>query len=322
MRATLTLVIAATTAVAASVRPSAQQAAPDRGATVAIEQFEYVRSIPDGPPGLVSLTLDAAALAHSRGPQRNFADVRIVDAQNRQIPYLFSLHVGASVVETLQLRQGSTRVVSLTDPGGGRRSIYAITLPVPQIPDSRLVFGTDARVFRRTVQVGVERLVDPNRREPWFEVLASAVWQHADQSTPAAALVLPLPPTRATDLLVVVAEGDNRPLAITEVKLMLPAWRLRFVRPADPIRLIYGARSGSDIQAPQYDWALLGPAMFEADAPEIAAGPEPPPAAPAPALLSPRLFWIGLALAVLVLLGLIAKLISSGTPPRPSPPGP
>jgi hypothetical protein len=58
------------------------------GAPVDTSGFQYQRVLPDGPAELVTLPLDPAALAHSQGPRRKFADVRIVDDQNAQIPYL------------------------------------------------------------------------------------------------------------------------------------------------------------------------------------------------------------------------------------------
>ena len=38
--------------------------------------------------GLVALAIDAHALAYSRGPGLRFADIRLLDGANQQIPYL------------------------------------------------------------------------------------------------------------------------------------------------------------------------------------------------------------------------------------------
>lgn len=77
-------------AVAIGTVAMAQDTVPamPAGAPIDPSAFDYARSITTGPAGFVSLPLDAAALAHSRGPRSRFADVRIVDASNRQIPYL------------------------------------------------------------------------------------------------------------------------------------------------------------------------------------------------------------------------------------------
>ena len=120
-------------------------------------------------------------------------------------------------------------------------------------------------------------------------------------------------------LLVIVDEGDNRPLPITAVRLLLPSWRLRFFRPAGPLKLIYGK---DEVAAPEYDLALLAPAVMGSEARDLSAEAEQTASSTPPAVLSPRLFWIGLGIAVAVLLGLIVRLISSATEPPPSPPAP
>ena len=100
-------------------------------------------------------------------------------------------------------------------------------------------------------------------------------------------------------------------------RLLLPSWRLRFYRGDGALTLVYGR---SDAAPAQYDLALLAPAVMGAQATELSPGPEG--AAPAPAgALSPRVFWIGLAAAVAILLALIVRLISTPSPP-PSPPAP
>src|SRR5262249_52749724 len=58
---------------------------PTTGGLIDPKPFRYSRTIPDSPPGLAALLLDAAVLAHSRS---DLGDLRIVDANNRQIPYL------------------------------------------------------------------------------------------------------------------------------------------------------------------------------------------------------------------------------------------
>ena len=65
----------------------------------------------------------------------------------------------------------------------------------------------------------------------WFEVRAQETWRHADEHIPARALTLPLETTEQTELVLVVDEGDNAPLPITAVRLLLPGYRLRFYHP-------------------------------------------------------------------------------------------
>ena len=67
---------------------------------------------------------------------------------------------------------------------------------------------------------------------PAFEPLdAGSLWQHGDATIAPPPLELALPFERSRELLLIVDEGDNKPLPITGVRLLLPGWQLRFHRP-------------------------------------------------------------------------------------------
>jgi hypothetical protein len=110
----------------------------------------------------------------------------------------------------------------------------------------------------------------------------------------------------ATRLTIVVHEGDNRALPITAVRLLLPSWRIRFFHPSGPLHLVYGR---DDISPPQYDLALLAPAVLGAEARPVTAAAESSAASTPQTLVAPRTFYIGIGVAVVILLGLIAKLL-------------
>ena len=95
---------------------------------------------------------------------------------------------------------------------------------------------------------------------------------------------------RSRELLLIVDEGDNKPLPLTAVKLLLPGWQLRFHRPPGPLRLLYG---NDDIGKPRYDVAVLAPSVMTGTARDVVAEPERAPEPPAP-IVSPRAFWVGL----------------------------
>jgi hypothetical protein len=180
--------------------------------------------------------------------------------------------------------------------------------PYERLPSPRLVLTTSARVFRRPIEVVIEREADRLRRDPWVETLARTAWVHADQDTPAPALVMSLPSVEAKDLLVIVEEGDNSPLPITGARLLLPAYRMRLFREGGALlRLAYGR---TDLAPPSYDLALLAPRVFGVTAADVVPAPEHEAVAGGSAsLVSPRLFWAILAAAVIVLLLLIARLV-------------
>jgi hypothetical protein len=91
------------------------------------------------------------------------------------------------------------------------------------------------------------------------------------------------------------------------VRLLLPSYRMRFFRgnKAD-LKLYYGR---SDLATPHYDLAILASRLIGAKAEETSMDPENAPAPMGTQPLSLKLFWGVLAIAVLVLLALIARLV-------------
>jgi len=283
---------------------------PTVGAPVDATTFRFVRDIPAGGDGLIAVALDEAALAHSRGVSSRFSDVRVIDASARQIPYLIERSSEPLSID-LPLTKLSTRPIAL-GPSAASETVYRLELPYANLPTPRLVLHTSARVFKRPIHVAVERDPDKRRRDPWIETLGRSIWVHADQDSPSPALVLSLPHADATHLLLVVEDGDNTALPIAVARLLLPAYRMRLFRErSQALRLAYGR---SDQAAPSYDLALLAPRVFGVSAVAVSAGPERDQrAGSATAVVSPRLFWGILVGAVIVLLGMIARLIRKPT---------
>lgn len=290
-------------------------AVPSPGAPLDAAVFRVQRPLPDGPVGLVALAVDVDMLSQSRGPDGHFSDVRILDNAGRQVPYIVERLEDPLVVD-VELKPHQAAVRELKSQPQENRSAYSIQLPHKNLPSLQLVMETTARVFSRTVHVGAERQPDRQRREAWFERFTLAPWQHADAEETAPALSLPIGTRQDTSILVVVDEGDNAPLPLTKPRILLPSYRLRFYRAGGPLRVVYGR---DDLSMPQYDLALLSAQVMGAQPREIAALP-PGAAAPvavAVSLVSPRYFWIGLAAAVIVLLGIIARLVKSTAQEQP-----
>ena len=143
---------------------------PDVGSALTTEGFEYVRDIPAGPAGLVTIPLDAAVMAHSGIASRRLADLRVVDRSGLQMPYLLEKRDEPVIVDTTMERRD---LPSAVQPPGGRITSYAVRLPYEALPNARLVLTTQARVFRRSVTLSSvapaaerrpARLVTPRRR--------------------------------------------------------------------------------------------------------------------------------------------------------------
>jgi hypothetical protein len=293
---------------------------PTVGASLDPAIFRYLRAIPPGDAGLMALPLDAAVLAHSAGVAGSFADLRVIDAAARQVPYLVE-HTAEPLSLDLRLER-LAQAPAWLNAGPSKPSVYRLPWPFERLPSPQLVLTTSARVFQRSLTVGIEREPDHRHRDRWFEPLAQTGWAHADQDRPASALTIPLRSADAKELLVIVEEGDNTPLPIVAARVLLPAYRLRFFREQGAaLRLAYGR---SDLASPRYDLALLAPQLLGAAVTEIAAEGEGPQSAAGTtaALVSPRLFWGFLAVAVLVLVGLIARLLKKEIPSGPASGGP
>ena len=283
---------------------------PTAGAAIDRGRFRYARPIAAGAAGLVALPLDAAVLAHA-----NVDGVRIATADGHEVPYILERR-GDSLVVPLP------PPVRLSDENDGRgRTRYRVVLPYGGLPPSRLVLRTSARVFDRDVAVAIVPGPGDDARPGRDGVVEvnRASWRGTDTEQPPPALVLSLPALRGAELVVSVAEGDNAPLPLTGLQLLLPDYRLRFYRTSGPLTLLYGRER---IAAPRYDLALLAPRLLAAPATEIAAGPES--AGPVTTITPTVVFWVALAIAVVALVVLLARLLrpdrtSAAPPPPPSP---
>ena len=287
-------------------------AMPTAGATIEPERFRYARSIPPGTAGLATLPLDAAALAHG-----SFGDIRIATADGHQVPFLVE-RLSEPLAVTLPAPE---RLTSSRDQAS--RSRYRIVLPYAGLPASRLVIHTDARVFDREVALQMLSSAEDERARSGPTTVAATTWRHADPELAAPALSMELPALRVAELSLVIDEGDNAPLPLRDATLLLPAFRLRFFRDGHtPLTLLYGR---SDLGTPRYDLALLAPRLLGAPAQDVAASAERE-TSNVTGVTPTIVFWCALALAVLALVVLIARLLrpGSGTPTAPAaaPPSP
>lgn len=233
------------------------------GAPLDRGDFRVACPLGDVKPGLVSLVLDADALAHG------LDDVRIVDAHDRQVPY---------VVEARTSPVAVPLPVSARAPQGSS-SLYHFALPYR----GKLELTTSARVFERTVSVGRSR----------------SFWSSADPDRPAPPIDLDC---RTSDADVIIDDGDNAPLPIASAKLLLPSYALRFNAPGGPLTLLYGA----PIAAPHYDIALISDRILAQPARTMVVLR---PAARTETHPERRIFWIAIVVAVLVLLVVLGRLL-------------
>jgi hypothetical protein len=282
---------------------SAQVDAGKAGAPLEVEEFRYERKILPGPPGQVTLTLDAAVLAHS-----SLDDLRLADMKNRQIPYLLE-------------ESPKPLLLDLPEPERlGReprwRSRYHLRMPYPALPASRLLIETPAAVFERPVELEGPR---SRRGQPRWSA-APGIWRHTDPGKPAPPLALDIPARVGATVDLLLDEGDNAPLPLGRMRLEVPTFRLRFFHPGGGgVRLLYGRK---DLRAPRYDLSLIASQLDPAHAREARLGREPSAGAVEDVSRVPRgVFWGALAAAVVVLLLILARLLHSEGVSRSSPEG-
>lgn len=266
------------------------------GAVVDRATFPIARPIPNARAGLTVLLLDADVLARSN----ELADVRIVDKDARQIPYLVEKR-DEPLVLPLKLE-------NVTAAAG--TSMYRVNLPYSTLSyGTRIVLRTSSRVFERNIEL---RAVAEPRRGRKTTTFASAVWRATDPELLPPAITFD-PMLRGHEALeIVVHEGDNAPLPIASVELLLPSIALRFHHPGSTLELLYGnAQAG----APRYDVALLAPRMFAQQANELSLGAIAPQAKTDESESGARkFFWIAIGVVAIVLLVLLARLLKPINP--------
>ena len=277
----------------------AQPAIPARGTPMDPLSFRWRRAISGGPAGPAVAKLDAAVLAHTRRGD----DLRILDAEHRQVAYLLE-RVRDSTAIDLDL---SERISEVPASGQGRATRYRLKIPYTGLPEGQLVLSTTQRVFRRRVWVEAHHPAGRARREPWVERVTESEWRHDEPGTVAPPLTMRFPTVRAGELHLVVDEGDNMPLVIASARLLLPGQQLRFVRgDSAPLTLVYGNR---DLERPQYDLALLQSRISNAAAAEATLGPEESVSPRAPSAIPLVAFWAILGVAVVAMLFMIWRLV-------------
>jgi hypothetical protein len=248
------------------------------------------------------VVLPADVLAAAR---LDLADLRVVDADGAQRPYLLgeaeSLRVSASV---------EPRERGELEPGWSR---YAVALPVARIAPSSITLVTSSALVAREVAVFG---YDDERREHELGSAWLARTPGQDES-----LSVSLSGVRVAAIELRVYDGDEVPLVIEQVLATVPTRTLFVVAPAGEYRALVGAPQQT---APTYDIARARPLILAVAAGAATLGP----AAPNPSFVAPGwveregaetiVVWAVLIVAVLVLGGITLRAARS-EPPKPAP---
>ncbi len=267
--------------------------------------FEHRRALHIEPSaeGLARLRLAPEDLARARG---DLADLRLVDAEGRQWPFL--------------LERESTRVELAADVTAealsGARSRYRIVPRVQPVPADALVLEASAPFFERAFQLSE---ADRKQAAP----LASG--QLSKDARRPAPVTIPLGGARIRELALVVEDRDDAPLELG-ARLVVPLPELYAAVPAGDYWLLLG---DPDAAPPRYELEAVRALVLGVASAEIEAGAiEPNPAFRASArltaggagrqLLEHGLIWGALIGAVLVLGGITLRIVRQGSPDPPS----
>ena len=257
--------------------------------------------------GVQQLDLDLDVLARA---DHGFRDLRLV-RDGKQRPYVLE--------RTTIARKLVPEIITVNDPKRPAISRWQIKLPQANLPVTRVTCATTTPLFRRQVALNEQPLDE--RGEKYTRHLGFATWVRTPPVT-RALLELTLTQAPVTDTLVVETDnGDNPPVQLANWQVFYPVTRVLFKAPLDAAGWLYfGNREAS---FPRYDLDLLASQMLaEEKTPATLGGLETlKKAGRSGAGQSTRtgnaIFFGVLAIVVIGLFAVIAKLVPKNPPPAP-----
>jgi len=276
---------------------------PLEGAPLDITGWSHRKAVQLAHAGVQELELDLEALALARPDN---ADLRLLRNGN-QIPYVLEL---PALARALTLTPESA-----PDAKRPALSVWRLALPQSGLPLRRLVLSSTTPLFQRQLRI-YEKLTDADGRV--FEnTLASGAWSRTPEPGVPESRVFDLADRLRTNTLWIETDnGDNPAIALGAVQAVHPVVRLVFkTTETEGFTLAYGNPA---VAAPRYDLSLVAVKLLTAsrNVAQLAAGGATVAAKPAFAGLDGGyVFWGALALVVIVLLVVVAKLLPK--PPAP-----
>lgn len=244
-------------AIAAAILLSAGVAAADplpQQPAAEIDPARFAQAtpftVPPSPEGVARLRVGPAVLAAARA---DLGDLRVVDAARRQWPYVIRAE---RYHEDLPLSVSRSQ----EDRGASRYTLAPATAPVP-VDEVTLVI--DRPFFDRSYRLFAETASGAFRRE----ALASGRLTRATGGP--AEVTVPFLRQRVTAFALVVDDGDEAPLPLTQARASIPVAELWIVAPAGSYVLLAG---DPDAEAPRYEIASIRERVLKAAAPACAAG--------------------------------------------------
>ncbi|HEX7631934.1 MAG TPA: DUF3999 family protein [Lacunisphaera sp.] len=271
---------------------------PLTGAPLDAKDWPARRALTIAKTGVQELELDPAALALSRA---DGGDLRLLRGGN-QIPYVLER---PTLARALSLTPVATR-----DTKRPTVSVWRVQLPQPGMPLQRIALSSPTPLFQRQFRI-YEKV--PGADGGTVErTVASGAWSRTPEPGIAETRLFELSDRLRSDALWIESDnGDNPAIALGPVQAAYPVVRLIFkVAETDGFTLAYGNPTAS---APRYDLSLVAMKLLTATRQGVQL--DVAPATPADAtgrfagVKVGYLFWGALALVVVVLLVVVAKLL-------------
>lgn len=214
-----------------------------RGAALDLDRYLWQRPIETAAADDVyAVVLEPEDLARA---QPDLADLRIVDGQGEQVPYVLESAVGERWIDLGLVKAD----------GAGRRGVSRWGLEIKGLaegltmPLGAVTVDVAERFFSRSIFVTVPLSRGEGRRVAYSGVLA----RRADETGP---VTLGLGAVRARELALEIEDGDNAPLTLTaaRARVLTPRLAFKWKGSKGGLRLVYGSRRAT---APHYDLGTL-----------------------------------------------------------------
>ena len=278
--------------------PPALPGVDPAGATIDLSKWTRRRAVQVAAAGVIRIELDPRALAncHTR-----LNDLRLVQ-DGRQIPYL---------IENNKMRTISAALAGRPDPKRPSVSRWQVTLPLENLPVYDLIADSPSPLFTRAFKATAECKDESGNVR--IETLGSATWtKSATPDGSSSSFSLGFGGTRLpVEFWLETDNGDNPPITVENIRLLYaaPLLAAKLVSTA-PLFLYYGNPQAA---APAYDLRLVRAELLAADKQAAALGAEevlkPDASKPWAITAGSPWLWAALALVVVVLLGVVAKLL-------------
>ncbi len=270
----------------------------DGETAIDVTAWRYRKAIKATNAGAQQIELDVDILAHT---QNDLQDLRVV-RQGRQLPYILE--------RTSMSRALTPTVTAGQDSKDPKLSRWTLKLPHARLPITRLACVSGTQLFQREVRVYED--TSDNRGEIYRRLLGSTSWKKVP-GTANTEFGMALEGQPQTDtLLLETHNGDNPPIKLEKFQVFYPAARILFkAKSEDSLFVYYGNEQAG---SPRYDLSLAAGQLLAAEKGAATLGSEEQLKKGAwgegrTMGKGSVLFWVILAVVVIVLLVIISRLL-------------